>query len=130
LKTGLCKKEKRYSLKPVIIGEEFSAKDFRTWGGTVFAVKELLLPGAPESEKDGNRKIALAVKKVSRALNNTPSICRNYYIHPVVIDRFRDKTLFSIVNEVIENNTNGLSGISKFEKSVLQFLTKNNGVKI
>jgi len=72
------------------IGEDFSAKDFRTWHGTVLAAVELAGEPAPSSEAAAKRSIAAAVKRVAEALGNTPAVCRRSYIDPRVLDRFRD----------------------------------------
>ena len=72
------------------IGERFSAKDFRTWHGTVLAAVELAGAPAPDSEAAAKRSISAAVKRVAEALGNTPAVCRRSYIDPRVLDRFRD----------------------------------------
>jgi DNA topoisomerase IB len=72
------------------IGEEFSAKDFRTWHGTVLAAAALAGEPRPRSEAAGKRTIAAAVESVAEALGNTPAVCRRSYIDPRVFDRFRD----------------------------------------
>ena len=65
-----------------ITGEDFTAKDFRTWGGTVRAVQVLLTFDLPEDDKAAQRQVVEAVKQVARELGNTPTVCRAYYIHP------------------------------------------------
>jgi DNA topoisomerase I len=72
------------------IGEEFSAKDFRTWHGTVLAAVSLAGEEEPRSEAAAKRGISRAVKQVSEALGNTPAVCRASYIDPRVLDRYRD----------------------------------------
>ena len=72
------------------IGECFSAKDFRTWHGTVLAATALAGEPRPKSEAAGKRTIAVAVADVAAALGNTPAVCRRSYIDPRVFDRFRD----------------------------------------
>ena len=67
---------------------EFSAKDFRTWGGTLMAAIKLAEEGMPEDEKQAKRKIISTVKFVAEHLGNTPTVCRNCYIHPVVLERY------------------------------------------
>jgi DNA topoisomerase I len=71
-------------------GEEFSAKDFRTWHGTVLAAVELASEGAPSSRGGAERAIRTAIKHVSERLGNTPAVCRGSYVDPRVLDRFRD----------------------------------------
>jgi DNA topoisomerase I len=72
------------------IGEGFSAKDFRTWHGTVLAAVELAGEPVPDSEAAAKRSISAAVGRVAEALGNTPAVCRRSYIDPRVLDRFRD----------------------------------------
>ncbi len=72
------------------IGERFSAKDFRTWHGTVLAAVELAAEPPPASEAAAKRSISAAVGRVAEALGNTPAVCRRSYIDPRVLDRFRD----------------------------------------
>ncbi len=71
-------------------GEEFSAKDFRTWHGTVLAAVELAREGPPASRRGGERAIRAAIGRVAERLGNTPAVCRSSYIDPRVLDRFRD----------------------------------------
>jgi DNA topoisomerase IB len=72
------------------IGEEFSAKDFRTWHGTVLAAVELAGEGPPSSRGGAERAIRAAVKRVAERLGNTPAVARSSYIDPKLLDRFRD----------------------------------------
>jgi DNA topoisomerase IB len=72
------------------IGERFSAKDFRTWHGTVLAAVELAGAPAPKSRSGAEREIKAAVKAVAAALGNTPAVCRASYIDPRLFERFRE----------------------------------------
>ncbi|MGI9108085.1 MAG: DNA topoisomerase IB [Pyrinomonadaceae bacterium] len=67
---------------------EFSAKDFRTWGGTILCALELAELGKPEDEKQAKRNIVRAVKHVAEHLGNTPTVCRSSYIHPAILERY------------------------------------------
>ena len=67
---------------------EFSAKDFRTWGGTLLAAIELAEIGKPEDEKQAKRNLVKAVKRVAERLGNTPTVCRGCYIHPKVLTSY------------------------------------------
>lgn len=64
---------------------EFSAKDFRTWGGTLLAAIELAEAGRAVDEKHAKRNIVKAVRNVAEHLGNTPAVCRSCYIHPKVL---------------------------------------------
>jgi DNA topoisomerase I len=70
-------------------GEEFSAKDFRTWHGTVLAAVELAGEEAPSSKGGAESAIRAAIKRVAERLGNTPAVARSAYIDPGVLDRFR-----------------------------------------
>jgi DNA topoisomerase IB len=74
-----------------VTGEGFSAKDFRTWSGTVIAAVGLAVSGrAAATPTARKRVIARAVKEVAHYLGNTPAVCRASYIDPRVFDRYRD----------------------------------------
>lgn len=70
------------------MGEDFSAKDFRTWAGTVSAARALRDAEAPTSSSDAKRKITVCVKAVAGLLGNTPTVCRSSYVHPAVFEMF------------------------------------------
>ena len=74
-------------------GEDFSAKDFRTWGGTVLALSALLEIGPCATEKEASRAVVEAVKQVSASLGNRPAICRKFYVHPLVIESYLEGSL-------------------------------------
>lgn len=67
---------------------DFTAKDFRTWAGTVHALKAFLKIGVSTSEKEIKKNLVAAIDMVSTRLGNTRSVCRKYYIHPAVIEAY------------------------------------------
>jgi DNA topoisomerase I len=69
----------------------YSAKDFRTWGGTLRAATVLAELGPASSDSAARRNVALAMRLVSSELGNTPAICRKSYVHPIVIARYLDE---------------------------------------
>ncbi|HEX6625971.1 MAG TPA: hypothetical protein VF064_19800 [Pyrinomonadaceae bacterium] len=69
-------------------GPEFSAKDFRTWGGTLMAAIALAEIGCCEDRREARKNVARAVARVAEHLGNTPTVCRGSYIHPAVLDRY------------------------------------------
>ena len=74
-----------------VAGEDFSAKDFRTWHGTVLAAVGLAVSGGAAGSKTAlERAISRTVKEVAYYLGNTPAVCRASYIDPRVFDRYRD----------------------------------------
>jgi DNA topoisomerase-1 len=107
-----------------ITGQDFTAKDFRTWGGTVLALSALLEVGACESEKEANRAVVQVVKQVSGDLGNRPAICRKYYIHPQVIDTFVSGKLIDVLSGAVEESQeeDATGGLRKLEAQVLHLL--------
>ena len=71
-----------------VTGFPYTAKDFRTWGGTLRAATVLADIGPPGSKTEGTRNVALAMRLVAGELGNTPTICRKSYVHPIVISRY------------------------------------------
>ena len=69
-------------------GAEFSAKDFRTWGGTLLAAVELAELGCCEDERQAKKNLVTAVRHVAERLGNTPTVCRACYIHPAVLEAY------------------------------------------
>jgi DNA topoisomerase I len=72
------------------LGVGFSAKDFRTWGGTLRAATVLAELGPARTNAEARRNVATAMRLVAAELGNTPAICRNSYVHPMVIARYVD----------------------------------------
>lgn len=72
------------------LGEEFTAKDFRTWGGTLLAAIELAGHEPPESPAQSKRRIAEVMRKVAEKLGNTPAVARSSYVSPAVIEQYLD----------------------------------------
>ena len=72
------------------LGEEFTAKDFRTWGGTLIAAVGLAERGLAESETQAKRNVAAVVRRVAERLGNTPAVARSSYVSPGVIEQYLD----------------------------------------
>jgi DNA topoisomerase-1 len=75
------------------MGEQFSAKDFRTWAGTVSAARALREMEPPASPTEAKRRITVCVKAVAGLLGNTPTVCRTSYVHPRVFELFEQGRL-------------------------------------
>jgi len=71
-----------------ITGEDFTAKDFRTWAGTVLAAIALGMAGAFETKKQAKANVKNAIEAVAKILGNTPTVCRECYIHPAVVEAY------------------------------------------
>jgi DNA topoisomerase-1 len=74
------------------LGEEFTAKDFRTWGGTLIAAIALAERGPAETEADAKRAITAVMRTVGEQLGNTPAVARSSYVSPAVIEQYLDAT--------------------------------------
>ena len=70
------------------MGDDFTAKDFRTWAGSVLAARILGTPATEEEGLDPKRRVVEAIKQVAKRLGNTPATCRKHYVHPLVLEAF------------------------------------------
>ena len=77
-----------------ITGEDFTAKDFRTWGGTGWAALVFEELGPAENATDTKKRIVEAIKSVSSKLGNRPATCKKYYVHPAILEAYKDGSLF------------------------------------
>jgi DNA topoisomerase-1 len=82
-----------------ICGQEFSAKDFRTWGGTTLAVRALCELPEYDTDAAAQQNIVQMIKTVAAQLGNTPAVCRKYYVHLAVLDAYRNRSLFALLGE-------------------------------
>ena len=107
-------------------GDEFTAKDFRTWSGTILAVEALQRAGGFNSQREGKSKMLGAIDRVAEQLNNTRAVCRKYYIHPAVLESYLEGTL---VEELSPSSRNGkrATRLSTMETSVLSLIRHHNG---
>jgi len=72
------------------MGEEFTAKDFRTWGGTLIAAVALAERGIPDTETEAKRVVAAVMRTVGERLGNTPAVARSSYVSPAVVEQYLD----------------------------------------
>jgi len=83
-----------------LLGERYTSKDMRTWGGTVRMATILADLGPPASEREARKNLVLACKLVSTELGNTPSVCRSAYVHPAVMERYAEgETIAPLMRE-------------------------------
>jgi DNA topoisomerase IB len=104
------------------IGTDFSAKDFRTWSGTVLAAAALAGEEKPASDAAAKRRISAAVKTVAAALGNTPAVCRRSYIDPRVFDRYRDGETIDLGRRVAAAGTMSERTRQRIERQVLDLI--------
>lgn len=111
-----------------VMGENFSAKDFRTWAGTLICACVLARPGTETGRKitSRKRKVVAAIKETADILGNTPAVCRSSYISPVIIDGFMNGKMiasyFNTHDELIAYRGRKLHAA---EKSLLAFIRRN-----
>jgi DNA topoisomerase-1 len=104
-------------------GQEFTAKDFRTWAGTVLAAQALQEFETFDSEVQARRNVVAAIEAVANRLGNTTSVCRKCYVHPAVVGAYLDGTLLeSMRQRVAQELTGGLKDLDPEEAAVLAFL--------
>ncbi len=108
-----------------ITGEAFTAKDFRTWSGTVLAAMALDELEKFDSEAQAKKNVVAAIEHVSRLLGNTPTICRKCYVHPQILDSYIDGTLAGVLREEIDETVREeYPNLEPEEVLVLTFLRK------
>jgi DNA topoisomerase-1 len=107
-------------------GEPFTAKSFRTWGGTVLAAKALGQHDPPADEKAAKGAVADTIRVVAAKLGNTVAVCRRHYLHPDVLDAYLDGTLDDRLRA--RNAGNTPPGLEPAEAAVLDVLRERPGV--
>lgn len=108
-----------------ITGEDVTAKDFRTWGGTLLAAKHFNKIGISGEENVIKQNIVDTVKEVSSFLRNRPATCRKYYIHPAIIETYSKGYIISNIKDYPKkkNRYINISGLGNSENDVLALLT-------
>lgn len=89
-----------------ISGKHFSAKDFRTWAASLIFFENLMNMGIAEEEKEIKKNILTAIDNTAEALGNTRSVCRNYYVHPLIVAGYEDGSLGEYFDKVRKNRSN------------------------
>jgi DNA topoisomerase-1 len=106
-----------------ITGEDFSAKDFRTWAGTVLAAIALNAQEKFETQKQAKSSINTAIRAVAKILGNTPAICRKCYVHPAVLETYLDQKSIDGLKAMTEDALEGEDlDLRSSEAAVLKFL--------
>ena len=107
-----------------IAGQEFTAKDFRTWAGTVLAARALKeYEDQCESVAKAKRNVAAAIGVVAEQLGNTKAVCRKCYIHPEIVQAYLDGTLLnSLGRSMRQESHRALPHLPPEEAAVLGFL--------
>jgi len=104
-------------------GQDFTAKDFRTWAGTVLAALALQEFEQFDSDAQAKRNIVRAIEHVAERLGNTPAVCRKCYVHPAVLDAYLEGTMIESLRERAEEElSEDLGRLSPEETAVLALL--------
>lgn len=106
-----------------ICGDEISAKDFRTWAGTVLSAVALSLARPAETDRQLRRQVTSAVRAVAYRLGNTPAVCRSAYIHPAILAAHADGALFRNARR-LQHRWDERSVHSPAERVVLRLLVQ------
>ncbi len=108
-----------------ITGEHFTAKDFRTWAGTILCTVALQEIGPFEKDTQAKKNVVQAVERVAERLGNTKAVCRKSYIHPEVIDSYLEGTLLdTLIQRTEEELEESIKGLDAEETTVLAFLRR------
>ncbi len=109
-----------------ISGEDFTAKDFRTWAGTVNAFLAFKEMGIAETESEAKKNIVEALDKVALQLGNSRTVCKKYYVHPLILSLYENKNIEKYFNQLdaIEKDDNK-SDLTVDEKIIMKILESN-----
>jgi DNA topoisomerase-1 len=105
-----------------ITGEDYTAKDFRTWAGTLLAALALREFETFDSHAQAKRNLMRAIESVAAKLGNTPAICRKCYIHPAVMDAYLDGTMRDALQRRAEKGLENVHALDPEEAAVLALL--------
>src|SRR6201997_1776187 len=108
-----------------ITQQDFSAKDFRTWAGTVLAALALTELKKYDSQAEAKRNVVAAIESVSKQLGNTPAICRKCYVHPEVLNAYMSGDLVKMIEaKIAQKFKRQYAKLTSDEIMVLAFLRK------
>lgn len=109
-----------------ISGGDFTAKDFRTWSGTIHAFLAFKKLGGFDTDAEAKRKVAEALDIVSQHLGNTRNVCKKYYVHPIILSLYQDRSMEQYLAEVDEISINdNKTDLTSEEKIVIRILENN-----
>lgn len=106
-----------------ISGEDFTAKDFRTWAGTIQAVGALKELGPAGTEREAKSAILKAIDQVAERLNNTRAVCRKYYVHPAVFETYQAGTMLEALGSGNGSAAAAAAALSAEEQAVVRLLS-------
>jgi len=107
-----------------ITGEDFTAKDFRTWAGSVSALYAFKEAGEFDTIADCKKKIVSVLDEVAINLGNTRTVCKKYYVHPTIIKSYEEGRLFNYIKQLDEDKDIKAAELNMAEKALLEILDK------
>ena len=113
-----------------ITGQHFTAKDFRTWAGTVLACVMLREFEAFESDTQAKKNVVEAIKQVAQRLGNTPSVCRKCYVHPKVLESYLSGAMVANIQQLGEGKVAKVQGGLREEESAMLELLQEQLVSV
>jgi len=105
-----------------IIGENFTAKDFRTWAGTLLCSIALAMQGQGNSRTERKRRVKRAIDATAEQLGNTAPVCRSSYICPRLLDEYMEGKPFEMLRKRRKGKPVVRIGLSMEERALLKFL--------
>lgn len=105
-----------------VVGEDFTAKDFRTWAGTLLCSIALAMQGQASSKTERKRRVRKAIVATADHLGNTPAVCRSSYICPRVVDEYMEGKPFESLRKTRKGKPVVRMGLSIEERALLKFL--------
>src|SRR6266702_4034649 len=111
-----------------ITGRDVTAKDFRTWAGTMLAARELFRLGPAKSRREAERNMIRAIDAVAKRLGNTRAVCRKYYVHPGLVRAYLQGLTAPLANAALPNRArreHPTAALRRDEIAVLQFLQED-----
>jgi DNA topoisomerase-1 len=110
------------------IAPSVTAKDFRTWAGTVLAYRALRALDAPTTDAEGRRNVLSAIRETADRLGNTPAVCRQAYVHPIVVEAYLDGRLGNALVRAAEDSEEPPIGTTASEeRAVVSLLRRQLG---
>jgi DNA topoisomerase-1 len=105
-----------------ISGQDFTAKEFRTWAGTVLAAMALQEFEASETATEAKKNVVQAIERVAERLGNTPAVCRKCYVHPAIIESYLDGSMVDAVKQRVDAEAAEQSDLHPDEAKVMRLL--------
>jgi DNA topoisomerase-1 len=106
------------------IADGVTAKDFRTWAGTVLAYRALRALDSPVTDSEAKRNVVAAIRETADLLGNTPAVCRQAYVHPAVVKAYLDGRLGGALMQAAEDSRDPIAGTTPGEESQVKRLLR------